>query len=158
MTNFLFPDSTPGSFSISHQDWSLHRKGPADQQRHQEKIKEAVRKNLGQIVSEESIILSDGQKTIKVPIRSLEEYRFRFDYSSGKHSGAGDGDSQVGIIASETASSVTLRMALGMEVTIPRSDIKALRSAGLSMMPEGLEEGLKAQDFANLMEYVITAK
>jgi uncharacterized protein len=86
----------PVMMSIGQHDWSLHRKGPADQQRHQEKIKEAVRKNLGQIVSEESIILSDGQKTIKVPIRSLEEYRFRFDYSSGKHTGAGDGDSQVG--------------------------------------------------------------
>ena len=69
-----------------------------------------------------------------------------------------DGDSQVGVIASETTSSVTLRMALGMEVTIPRSDIKSMRSAGLSMMPEGLEEGLKPQDLANLMEYVITAK
>jgi sporulation protein YhbH len=90
------PESRLPMMSIGQHDWSLHRKGPADQQRHQEKIKEAVRKNLGQIVSEESIILSDGQKTIKVPIRSLDEYRFRFDYSSGKHTGAGDGDSQVG--------------------------------------------------------------
>ncbi|MGN6565879.1 MAG: sporulation protein YhbH [Thermomicrobiales bacterium] len=90
------PQARLPMMSIGHHDWSLHRKGPADQQRHQEKIKEAVRKNLGQIVSEESIILSDGQKTIKVPIRTLDEYRFRFDYSSGKHTGAGDGDSQVG--------------------------------------------------------------
>jgi len=96
MTNFLFPDSTPGSFSISHQDWSLHRKGPADQQRHKEKIREAIKKNLGQIVSEESIILSDGKKLLRVPIRSLDEYRFRYDYSDGQHAGAGEGDSQVG--------------------------------------------------------------
>ena len=65
MTNFLFPDSSHGSFSVSHQDWSLHRKGPADQQRHKEKIKEAIKKNLGQIVSEESIILSDGKKLMQ---------------------------------------------------------------------------------------------
>jgi sporulation protein YhbH len=96
MTNFLFPDSAPGSFSISHQDWSLHRKGPADQQRHKEKIREAIKKNLGQIVSEESIILSDGKKLLRVPIRSLDEYRFRYDYSDGQHAGAGEGDSQVG--------------------------------------------------------------
>src|SRR5690349_4375817 len=97
MTNYLFPDAEGlRNFSISHQDWSLHRKGPADQQRHQEKIKEAVRKNLGQIVSEESIILSDGQRTIKVPIRSLDEYHFRFDHGSGQHGGSGDGDSKVG--------------------------------------------------------------
>jgi hypothetical protein len=28
----------------------------------------------------------------------------------------------------------------------------------LSMMPEGLEEGMKAQDLADLMEYIIVAK
>ncbi|MDB5320091.1 MAG: cytochrome c [Phycisphaerales bacterium] len=69
-----------------------------------------------------------------------------------------DGDSQVGVIASETAASVTLRMALGMEVVLARDAIKSMHSAGLSMMPEGLEEGMKAQDLADLMEYVITAK
>jgi putative heme-binding domain-containing protein len=66
-----------------------------------------------------------------------------------------DGDSQVGIIASETASGVTLRMAYGMEVAVPRDTIKSMRSAGLSMMPEGLEEGMKGQDLADLMEYVM---
>src|SRR5215216_4608659 len=89
MTNYLLPDGEGlGSYSISHQDWSLHRKGPADQQRHKEKIKEAIKKNLGQIVSEESIILSDGKKILRVPIRSLDEYRFRYDYTDGQHGGA----------------------------------------------------------------------
>src|SRR6476469_1532117 len=97
MNNSLLPDGEGlRSFSISHQDWSLHRKGPADQQRHKEKIREAIKKNLGHIVSEESIILSDGRHVLRVPIRSLDEYRFRYDYSEGQHAGAGDGDSQVG--------------------------------------------------------------
>ncbi len=65
--------------SISRHDWSLHRKGSIDQERHKQKIREAIKKNLADIVSEESIILSDGKKIIKVPIRSLEEYRFRYD-------------------------------------------------------------------------------
>ena len=87
--------------SISHHDWSLHRKGSTDQQRHKERIKEAVKKNLGEIVAEESIILSDGKKMIKVPIRSLEEYRFRFDNEQQKHTGEGDGNSKPGdVIAS----------------------------------------------------------
>lgn len=84
------------AMAISQNDWSLHRKGPADQQRHREKIKEAIRKNLQNIVSEESIILSDGKKVIKVPIRSLEEYKFRFDPRKHKNVGQGQGDSQVG--------------------------------------------------------------
>ena len=87
---------------VSRHDWSLHRKGSVDQERHKEKIREAIKKNLGEIVSEESIILSDGKKTIKVPIRSLDEYRFRYDPGRQSHSGQGDGDSHVGdVIATE---------------------------------------------------------
>lgn len=82
--------------ALSRNDWSLHRKGPADQQRHREKIKDAIKKNLQNIVSEESIILSDGKKVIKVPIRSLEEYKFRFDPRKHKNVGQGQGGSQVG--------------------------------------------------------------
>ncbi|HEY7976318.1 MAG TPA: DUF444 family protein, partial [Ktedonobacterales bacterium] len=88
--------------TISQHDWSLHRKGAVDQERHKQKIREAVKKNLADIVSEESIILSDGKKVFKVPIRSLEEYRFRYDPGRQQHAGEGDGDSQVGdVIAAD---------------------------------------------------------
>src|SRR5205823_12293913 len=86
----------PPSMSVSHHDWSLHRKGPMDQQRHKERIKEAIKQNLQNIVSEENIILSDGKHVIKVPVRSLEEYRFKYDDNKGKNAGSGDGDSKVG--------------------------------------------------------------
>ena len=55
-----------------------------------------MRKNLADLVAEESIIMSDGRTVIKVPIRSLEEYRFRFDRNDGSHVGQGDGRSRVG--------------------------------------------------------------
>src|SRR5487761_2572695 len=88
--------------TISQHDWSLHRKGAADQERHKAKIREAIKKNLADIVSEESIILSDGKKVFKVPIRSLEEYRFRYDPGRQQHAGEGDGDSQIGdVIAAD---------------------------------------------------------
>ncbi|OYD08494.1 sporulation protein YhbH [Paludifilum halophilum] len=83
-------------FIVSQEDWSLHRKGYQDQMRHQEKVREAIRKNLSDLISEEGIILSDGKKVVKVPIRSMEEYRFRYNYNKGKHVGQGDGESQVG--------------------------------------------------------------
>src|SRR6185437_14847966 len=82
--------------AITQHDWTLHRKGPVDQERHKQRIKEAIRENLADIVSEENIILSDGRKTIKVPIRSLEEYRFRFDPRRDKGVGQGTGGSEVG--------------------------------------------------------------
>lgn len=84
--------------SHSWHDWSLHRKGPADQARHAEKVKDAIKQNLPDIIAEESIITSDGKKLIKVPIRTLEEYRFRFDPNQGQRVGQGDGDTEVGDI------------------------------------------------------------
>jgi sporulation protein YhbH len=84
------------NFVLSKEDWSLHRKGYQDQLRHQEKVREAIKQNLGDLISEESIIMSDGKQILKVPIRSLDEYRFRFNYNKQQHAGEGDGDSQVG--------------------------------------------------------------
>lgn len=82
--------------TIQRNDWSLQRKGIIDQERHKERVKEAIRKNLGSIVSNESIILSDGRRTVKVPIRSLDEYKFRFDYRKRKQVGQGDGRTKIG--------------------------------------------------------------
>jgi uncharacterized protein len=88
--------------SVQRNDWSLQRKGQIDQERHKERVKEAIKKNLGSIVSNESIILSDGKRVVKVPIRSLDEYKFRFDYRKKKQVGTGDGKTQVGdVIARE---------------------------------------------------------
>ncbi|QYR20439.1 sporulation protein YhbH [Paenibacillus sp. sptzw28] len=83
-------------FTVSKEDWSLHRKGYLDQTRHQEKIREAIKRNLPDIVSDESIILSDGRKTVKVPIKSIDEYRFVYNHGKKQHVGQGDGESQVG--------------------------------------------------------------
>jgi uncharacterized protein len=88
--------------SVQRNDWSLQRKGQIDQDRHKERVREAIKKNLGSIVSNESIILSDGKRVVKVPIRSLDEYKFRYDYRKKKHIATGDGKTKVGdVIARE---------------------------------------------------------
>jgi uncharacterized protein len=81
---------------VSKEDWSLHRKGYQDQLRHQEKVKEAIKQNLPDLVSEESIIMSNGRDVVKIPIRSLDEFRFRYNYNKSKQVGQGNGDSKVG--------------------------------------------------------------
>lgn len=89
-------------YTVSHNDWSLHRKGELDRLRHREKVKEAIKKNLADVVSEESIILSDGKRVIRVPIKALDEFHFRFDQGKKKHAGQGDGKSKVGdVLGSE---------------------------------------------------------
>jgi putative membrane-bound dehydrogenase-like protein len=65
-----------------------------------------------------------------------------------------DGESYIGLVANETATTVTIRQAYSKENIINRSDIKKMQSQGQSLMPEGLEAGLKPQDLADLMEYI----
>jgi putative heme-binding domain-containing protein len=65
-----------------------------------------------------------------------------------------DGRTISGIIVSESATSLTLKRAQGVTDVIPRSQIEAATSTGLSLMPEGLEKGLAAQDLADLMAFV----
>src|SRR5436305_3897266 len=94
------------SGTIQRNDWSLQRKGIIDQERHKERVKDAIRKNLGSIVSNEAIILSDSKRTVKVPIRSLDEYKFRFDQRKRKHVGTGDGKTRVGDVAARGGQAV----------------------------------------------------
>ncbi|QFF97696.1 sporulation protein YhbH [Psychrobacillus glaciei] len=92
-------------YVISQENWSLHRKGYQDQERHMDKVKEAIKDNLPDLISEESIIMSNGREVIKIPIRSLDEYKIRYNHDKTKHVGQGDGDSQVGEIIARDPSS-----------------------------------------------------
>jgi uncharacterized protein len=93
-----------GNFVVSKEDWSLHRKGHDDQKRHEEKVKEAIKNNLPDLITEESIIMSNGRDVIKIPIRSLDEYKIRYNYEKNKHVGQGNGDSQVGDVVARDGS------------------------------------------------------
>lgn len=74
---------------VSRDDWSLHRKGYLDQTRHKEKVEDVIKHQLGDLIVDESIILTDGKKNIKIPMRSLEEFRFKYDFNKMNHTGQG---------------------------------------------------------------------
>ncbi len=65
-----------------------------------------------------------------------------------------DGRSLSGVVAAETGTSLTLANASGVRETILRTDIAELRASNLSLMPEGLEQGLAPQDLADLIAYL----
>ncbi|MCC6491709.1 MAG: c-type cytochrome [Pirellulales bacterium] len=65
-----------------------------------------------------------------------------------------DGLAKSGIIAAETAASVTLRREENATETIPRADIEELRSTGMTLMPEGFEKVLDRQALADLIAYL----
>ena len=63
-----------------------------------------------------------------------------------------------GMIAAETANTVTIRKTDGMSETVQRVKIASLRSTGLSAMPEGLEEKIDLQAMADLLAYLNSIK
>jgi len=58
-----------------------------------------------------------------------------------------------GLIASQTATSLTLKAAQGLSETFLRADIKEMQSSGLSLMPEGLETAINHQAMADLIAF-----
>ena len=61
-----------------------------DRLRHRQKIKDTIRNNIGDILAEESIIGRDKDKIIKIPIRSIKEFRFIYgDNAPGVAQGDG---------------------------------------------------------------------
>ncbi len=66
-----------------------------DRRRHRELVEESIKKNLGNIIAEESIIGKSRDKKIKIPIRGIKE--FQFVYGRNKPGiGSGDGSEKRG--------------------------------------------------------------
>lgn len=66
-----------------------------DRRRHRELVEESIKKNLGSIIAEESIIGQSKDKKIKIPIRGVKEYQFIYGKNS-PGSGSGDGSEKRG--------------------------------------------------------------
>lgn len=47
-----------------------------DRRRHRQLVEDAIKRNIGSIVAEESIIGKSKDKVFKIPIRGIKEYRF----------------------------------------------------------------------------------
>jgi putative heme-binding domain-containing protein len=59
-----------------------------------------------------------------------------------------------GLIATETAASLTLKRAENQIDTVLRQDIDEVRSTGLSLMPEGLEKTISVEEMADLLGFL----
>jgi sporulation protein YhbH len=84
--------------SLSTDAWDLHRRAERDRQRHNEKVKEVIKKNLGDIISQQDIITADQGKIVKIPVRGLELPRIRFDNEARERVGQGAGGTKPGDI------------------------------------------------------------
>lgn len=66
-----------------------------DRKRHRQLVEEAIKKNMGGIIAEESIIGQDGNKKIKIPVKGIKEYQFIYGKNT-PGTGSGSGDEQRG--------------------------------------------------------------
>jgi putative heme-binding domain-containing protein len=64
------------------------------------------------------------------------------------------GRTTTGLIQAETAGSVTLARDKGVTETIQKQNIEQIRSTGASLMPEGLERTVDAQQMADLLAFL----
>ncbi len=69
-----------------------------------------------------------------------------------------DGRTLTGMIAAETATSITLKRAENQTDLLLRADIEELRGTGTSLMPDGLEKDLTPQGLADLIAYLLGLK
>ena len=130
-----------------------------DMVRHQEKVRDAIRTNLADIVLDERIGVTDGSKIIQVPLTSYREYRIGFDHDQGENvghvakdgalgagsageSGAGkQGGSEPGCDVEETALSLEeIEEVIFEKLSLPHLDLSrhALGESNNSTEPDTL--------------------
>jgi putative heme-binding domain-containing protein len=69
-----------------------------------------------------------------------------------------DGRTRDGIIADESAASLTLKRADGVTETVLRRDIATIFGSGLSLMPEGLEAAVSVEQMADLIAFLLPSQ
>ena len=82
---------------VDHGNWDLSEKGKKDAARHRSKIEDSIKKNIKDVIAEESIITSKNGKKVKIPVKGLKDYRFKFGKNKKSQSGgAGSGKGKPG--------------------------------------------------------------
>ena len=90
-------DDPTGEQSVNDpvSDWyDLFSRGARDWLRHNEKVRDAVKAHLPQVVAGADV-LTRGTSTVRVPVKMLEHYRFRLR-TPNEMSGVGQGAAQPG--------------------------------------------------------------
>ncbi|MDN5938108.1 MAG: DUF444 family protein [Salinisphaera sp.] len=87
----------PSRLAQEHRWYDLFSRGARDWLRHNEKVRETVRESLPDLIAGSDVLSRPSERTVQVPVRFLEHYRFRLrdpESESGVGQGAGQpGDS-----------------------------------------------------------------
>ena len=76
---------------LMHEDkglYDLFSRGARDWLRHNDKVRDSVKKHLPKIIAGSDVISRPENRTVQIPVKFLEHYRFRLD-DTDKHEGVG---------------------------------------------------------------------
>jgi sporulation protein YhbH len=128
----------------------LRRKGESDEKRLEEKIRDAVRKDIRKYITEESLISGDGSRKVKIPIKGLDLPEFRFGKQGksgigtgrGKDAKAGD---KVSVAPGPGAGQGEAEHSLEKEFTIDELVNIAFEELGLPDLDEMMNKSIESK-------------
>lgn len=85
-----------GRHGNSHKHWyELFSRGTRDWLRHNEKVRDAVRDHLPEVIANSDVLSRSDNRTVQVPVKFLEHYRFSLR-KQNEQTGAGQGQAKAG--------------------------------------------------------------
>jgi len=85
-----------GRHGNSHKHWyELFSRGTRDWLRHNEKVRDAVRDHLPEVIANSDVLSRSDNRTVQVPVKFLEHYRFSLR-NQNEQTGAGQGKAKAG--------------------------------------------------------------
>lgn len=79
------------NLAYAHRWYDLFSRGARDWLRHNEKVRDAVREQLPEMIAGVDILSRPSNRTVQIPVHFLEHYRFRLN-TLDEQSGVGQGD------------------------------------------------------------------
>lgn len=98
-----------------------------DVRRHQEKVMDQIKKHIGDIIAHEDIITGDRKRKIRVSIRALKDFYFRFALPEGGGSATEEGESGAGDEAGEVLFDAELDMEELIDIALEDCGLPNLR-------------------------------
>ena len=73
--------------------WKMKKRGARDAKRMGDRIKKSIKENLRDLITSQDIISTEGKKNIKIPIKYLDSYRFKYADDANRE-GTGQGNTK----------------------------------------------------------------
>lgn len=95
-TDTLLPGTPKAPTDPGLRWYDLFSRGTRDWLRHNEKVRDAARRRMRELATEAGVLSGAGERTVQVPVKFLEHYRFRLRRDEREGQGVGQGEVKSG--------------------------------------------------------------